>query len=43
LVSGYGCSDFRFRPMFPSGVLPEVEGAMWNLKSGEWGPWVEAG
>ena len=20
--------------MFPSGVLPEVEGAMWNLKMG---------
>ena len=40
LVSGYGCSDFRFRPMFPSGVLPagfEGMGECCLLGQGGWG------
>jgi len=40
LVSGYGCSDFRFRPVFPSGVLPSGFEGTWEcclLGQGGWG------
>ena len=40
LVSGYGCSDFRFRPMFPSDLLPSSFEGMWEcclLGQGGWG------
>ena len=40
LVSGYGCSDFRFRPVFPSGVLPAGFEGTWGcclLGQGGWG------
>jgi hypothetical protein len=40
LVSGYGCSDFRFRPMFPSGILPSSFEGTWEcclLGQGGWG------
>jgi serine/threonine-protein kinase len=40
LVSGYGCSDFRFRPVFPSGVLPSGFEDTWEcclLGEGGWG------
>ncbi|MCC6056911.1 MAG: hypothetical protein LM583_09570 [Desulfurococcaceae archaeon] len=42
LVSGYGCkdSDFVFRPVFPSGVLPAGFEGMWEccrLGQGGWG------
>jgi energy-coupling factor transporter transmembrane protein EcfT len=40
LVSGYGCSDFRFRPVFPSGVLPSGFKGTWEcclLGQGGWG------
>jgi serine/threonine protein kinase len=40
LVSGYGCSDFRFRPVFPSGVLPSGFEDLWEcclLGQGGWG------
>jgi serine/threonine protein kinase len=40
LVTGYGCSDFRFRPVFPSGVLPSGFEDLWEcclLGQGGWG------
>ena len=40
LVSGYGCSDFRFRPVFPSSVLPSGFEGTWEcclLGQGGWG------
>jgi serine/threonine protein kinase len=40
LVSGYGCSDFRLRPMFPSGILPSSFEGTWEcclLGQGGWG------
>jgi hypothetical protein len=40
LVSGYGCSDFRFKHVFPSGVLPSSFEGMWEcclLGQGGWG------
>jgi serine/threonine protein kinase len=40
LVSGYGCSDFRFRPMFPSDLHPSGFEDLWEcclLGQGGWG------
>jgi len=40
LVSGYGCSDFRFRPFFAIDVLPSGFEGMWEcclLGRGGWG------
>jgi len=40
LLSGYGCSDFRFKPRFPSGAVPDKFVGEWScckLGCGGWG------